>query len=93
MATYKVIQDIEAEDKLLGPLTLRQFIYAIIVFVSGFIAFKLAFVAWWLVIPFLPHMILFSVLAAPFGHDHRHHHRRRIHRVALSGRFLQKFLR
>lgn len=29
MATYKVIQDIEAEDKLLGPLTLRQFIYAL----------------------------------------------------------------
>jgi hypothetical protein len=28
MATYKVIQDIEAEDKLLGPLTLRQFSYA-----------------------------------------------------------------
>ena len=28
MATYKVIQDIEADDKLLGPLTLRQFIYA-----------------------------------------------------------------
>jgi len=28
MATYKVIQDIEAEDKLLGPLTLRQFVYA-----------------------------------------------------------------
>ncbi|HJP96874.1 MAG TPA: PrgI family protein [Candidatus Saccharimonadales bacterium] len=28
MATYKVIQDIEAEDKLLGPLTFRQFVYA-----------------------------------------------------------------
>lgn len=28
MATYKVIQDIEAEDKLVGPLSLRQFIYA-----------------------------------------------------------------
>ncbi|MET1033091.1 MAG: PrgI family mobile element protein [Candidatus Saccharimonadales bacterium] len=28
MATYKVLQDIEAEDKLVGPLTLRQFIYA-----------------------------------------------------------------
>lgn len=25
MATYKVLQDIEAEDKLLGPLTLKQF--------------------------------------------------------------------
>ncbi len=30
MATYKVLQDIEAEDKLLGPLTLRQFIYALV---------------------------------------------------------------
>jgi hypothetical protein len=28
MAQYKVIQDIEAEDKLVGPLSLRQFIYA-----------------------------------------------------------------
>lgn len=28
MATYKVLQDVEAEDKLIGPLTLRQFIYA-----------------------------------------------------------------
>ena len=69
MATYKVIQDIEAEDKLLGPMTLRQFIYAIIVAVSGFIAFKLAFVAWYLALPFLPGMVLFAVLAAPFGHD------------------------
>ena len=29
MATYKVIQDVEAEDHILGPLTLRQFIYAL----------------------------------------------------------------
>lgn len=28
MAQYKVIQDIEAEDKLVGPFSLRQFIYA-----------------------------------------------------------------
>lgn len=70
MATYKVIQDIEAEDKLLGPLTLRQFIYAAIVAVSGFVCFKLIFsTVWWLVILFIPHMVLFSMLAAPFGHD------------------------
>jgi len=69
MATYKVIQDIEADDKLLGPLTLRQFIYAGIVLVSGYIAFRLALVQWWLAFPFLPHMILFAVLAAPFGRD------------------------
>jgi hypothetical protein len=28
MATYKVIQDIEAEDKFVGPLTLKQFVFA-----------------------------------------------------------------
>lgn len=69
MATYKVIQDIEAEDKLLGPLTLRQFIYAIIVIVLGFVAFQLGRVQIFLMIPFLPPMIFFAMLAAPFGHD------------------------
>lgn len=69
MATYKVIQDIEAEDKLLGPLTLRQFLYAIVVVVLGFIAFRLAILKWFLALPFLPPMALFAVLAAPFGHD------------------------
>jgi hypothetical protein len=39
MATYKVIQDIEAEDKLVGPLTLRQFIYAAIGAIAGYICF------------------------------------------------------
>jgi len=39
MATYKVIQDIEAEDKLVGPLTLRQFIYAAIAAICGYLSF------------------------------------------------------
>jgi hypothetical protein len=39
MSTYKVIQDIEAEDKLVGPLTLRQFIYAGIAALSGYLGF------------------------------------------------------
>ncbi len=69
MATYKVIQDIEAEDKLIGPLSLRQFIYAAIVIVSGFIAFKLAYVSLLFVIPFLPVIIFFGLLAAPLGRD------------------------
>lgn len=69
MGTYKVIQDIEAEDKLLGPLTLRQFIYAIIVIVMGFVAFKLATLQPLLAIPFLPPMILLGVLASPFSKD------------------------
>lgn len=69
MATYKVIQDIESEDKLLGPLTLRQFIYAVIVIIMGFISFKLATVSPFLVIPFILPMVFFGLLAAPFGHD------------------------
>jgi len=40
MATYKVIQDIEAEDKLIGPLTLRQSIYAGISLVCLYICFN-----------------------------------------------------
>lgn len=69
MATYKVIQDIEAEDKLLGPFTLKQFIYLIIVVVLGFIAFKLATGNILLAIPFLIPMLFFGALAAPLGRD------------------------
>lgn len=39
MATYKVIQDIEADDKLLGPLTARQCIYAAIGVVSCYVSY------------------------------------------------------
>ena len=72
MGTYKVIQDIEAEDKLLGPLTLRQFVYAIIVIVSLFIGFKLVTgpgVAKYFAVLLIPQIVFFAVLAAPFGHD------------------------
>src|SRR5690606_31847173 len=67
MATYKVIQDIEAEDKLIGPFGIRQFIYLIIVAVSLFVGFQLAMVAWFLVLPLLPHTLFFALLALPFG--------------------------
>ncbi len=70
MAEYKVIQDIEAENKLIGPLTLKQFIFACISFGSGFLGFMIASktspVAF---IPFLPFVIIPGVLAAPFGKD------------------------
>ncbi len=42
MATYKVIQDVEAEDKLIGPLTLRQFIYAAIGAICLYLSYLLA---------------------------------------------------
>ena len=48
MAIYKVPQDVEAEDKLLGPFTFRQFIYLLIVAAMGFLAFVL-----WQILPIL----------------------------------------
>lgn len=75
MATYKVLQDIEAEDKILGPLTLKQFIFAIITFALGFINFKIAtttglsVVRWPLIIALLIPMAVFGFLAAPIGRD------------------------
>ena len=41
MATYKVIQDIEAEDKLIGALTLRQFIYAVVAIFFAYLSFMM----------------------------------------------------
>lgn len=70
MATYKLIQDIEAEDKILGPLTLRQFIFAILAVFFFYICFILVnkHVAWLLAI-FLPPALFFGFFAMPFGRD------------------------
>lgn len=75
MAVYKVIQDIEAEDKLLGPLTLKQFIYAAIVAFLGFINFRIITMPgigglrWLFFIVFLIPMLIFAVIASPIGRD------------------------
>ena len=41
MAQYKVPQDVEADDKLLGPFSFRQFVYLLIA--GGLIALAIAF--------------------------------------------------
>jgi hypothetical protein len=69
MAQYKVPQDVEADDKLLGPFTFRQFIYLIIV--AGFIALAWALFQVFplLVIIPLPIVIFFGALALPLKKD------------------------
>lgn len=70
MSTYKVIQDIEAEDKLLGPLTLKQFIFAAITITCGYLSFlALTKGAAFLLFFLLPPMILFGFLAFPWGRE------------------------
>ncbi len=41
MGQYKVPQDVEAEDKIIGMLTLKQFIYAVIGVAYGLLTFQL----------------------------------------------------
>lgn len=69
MATYKVPQDVEADDKLIGPFSFRQFIYLIIVAMAGALAWGLAQVFIGLAIIPLPVILLFGALALPLRKD------------------------
>lgn len=70
MSTYKVIQDIEAEDKILGPLTLRQFIFALIFALFGYLTFIFVSKSLWPLVLFsLPGMFVFGLLAFPWHRD------------------------
>lgn len=71
MATYKLIQDIEAEDHILGPLSLRQFIFALGAAFSYYICFIITFKikAPFLLVLFLPPALFFTFFAFPFGKD------------------------
>lgn len=70
MATYKVIQDVEAEDKIVGPLTLRQFVYALVACGLGYLCYFLAaHHAGFLAIPFLPVALISGFFAFPWGRD------------------------
>jgi len=69
MATYKVPQDVEADDKLIGPFSFRQFIYLIIVALSGALAWGLSNIFIGLAIIPLPVILLFGALALPLKKD------------------------
>ncbi len=70
MSTYKVLQDIEAEDHILGPLSLRQFIFGLI---SAFFLYLCFIVvtrgAPALLAVFLPPALFAGFFAIPFGGD------------------------
>lgn len=69
MAVYKVPQDVEAEDKLIGPFSFRQFIYLIIVAIAGFMAWLLSRIFIGLIIVPLPVILFFGALALPLRKD------------------------
>ena len=69
MAQYKVPQDVEAEDKLIGPFSFRQFVYLLIA--AGCIALMVGLFQLFpllAIIPLFP-ALLFLVLALPLKKD------------------------
>lgn len=69
MAVYKVPQDVEAEDKLLGPFSFRQFIYLVVAVLAGGLAYFLGTIFIGLAIIPLPMAIIFLILALPLKKD------------------------
>ena len=65
MATYKVPQDVEAEDKLLGPFTFRQFIYLLVSAGGIAVIFGLFQIFPLLAIIPIPVVLFFLILALP----------------------------
>jgi hypothetical protein len=69
MAVYKVPQDVEADDKLIGPFSFRQFIYLIIALISIALAWGLSQLFIPLAVIPLPIVIFFGALALPLRKD------------------------
>lgn len=69
MASYKVPQDVEADDKLIGPFSFRQFIYLIIVALSMAGMYGLGRLFLPLAIIPLPIVIFFGAIALPLRKD------------------------
>lgn len=69
MANYKVPQDVEAEDKLLGPFSFRQFIYLVIASLAAGLAYLLFNILAPLALIPVPIIIIFLALALPLKKD------------------------
>lgn len=69
MAEHKVPQDVEADDKLLGPFSFRQFVYLMIAAAAGFLAFLLGGVSVPLAFIPAPICLFFLVIALPLRKD------------------------
>lgn len=69
MAVYKVPQDVEADDKLIGPFSFRQFIYLIVVAIAMAGSWGLSQIFIPLAIIPLPIIVFFAALALPLRKD------------------------
>lgn len=69
MAEHKVPQDVEAEDKLIGPFSFRQFMFLLVALGAGFVAFFLGRISIPLALIPAPFSLFFLVIALPLRKD------------------------
>lgn len=69
MSVHKVPQDVEADDKLVGPFSPRQFIYLVVVVMAIAVAYFLGKLYLPLAFLLSPIIILFGALALPLRKD------------------------
>ncbi len=69
MSVYKVPQDVEADDKIVGPFSFRQFIYLIIVALATAMSWFLGTIFIFLALIPMPVIVFFGALALPLKKD------------------------
>jgi hypothetical protein len=69
MGQYTVPQNVEAEEKILGPFSFRQFVYLLIAAAAGGLTWLFGSLLWPLALIPLPIMLFMLVLALPLRKD------------------------
>lgn len=69
MAVYKVPQDVEADDKLIGPFSFRQFVFLLSLVGTLYITYLFLQISPVLVVFPLPFIVLLAALAFPWRKD------------------------
>ncbi len=70
MAVYKIPQDVEADDKFVGPLSFKQFIFIGIAAVAGYLSFLSLSRGFWPALIFtVPIITVGGFLGFPWGRD------------------------
>lgn len=70
MAMYKIPQDVEADDKFLGPLSFKQFLFAGVAAISCYLSFlSLTKGLWPVLFVLFPFILVGGFLGFPWGRD------------------------
>lgn len=70
MAVYKIPQDVEADDKFVGPLSFKQFIFVGIAAISAYVTFLSLTKGFWpMTFITFPIIVVFGFLGFPWGRD------------------------